>query len=189
MHSHDSNFKLTCGIGGCPRTYANFRSFQKHIRRVHITALDENATTPGTGPPHLDIIDHGSDTHEADMSDQDQHCLKHSSALFLLKTKEKGWVSQVTLDELVSDMTIFMQARLQKLKQEMKSIIHNIHAEASDEVIAAVERSFSKKEITTPFAGLESAHMQKKYFREMNMLVCYVHYVRYCLVYIIIYKY
>ena len=172
VHSHEADFKLTCGIDGCPRTYSNFRSFQKHIRRVHVAALDENAETTSqpTSQHHADEYDVASEA-----SGHTQLSLKRNSALFLLKTKEKGRVSQLLLDELVSDLTTFIQDRILKVKQGVDLIIKNSCPEMSIETKDAIERCFNKEEITKPFAGLESGYMQKKYFKEeMNMLVCHI---------------
>lgn len=98
--------------------------------------------------------------------------LKRNAALFLLKTKEKGQVSQATLDELVSDLTSFIKDRLSEVQQEVKCIIQRGVVHVPNHVIAAIERSFKKEEISRPFHGLESEYFQKKYFKEeLNMMV------------------
>lgn len=168
VHSHEPDFKVTCGIGGCPRTYLNFRSFQKHIRRVHVTVLEEDEANSLADPPQSNTgdVNLGPGTRETRIS------LKRNAALFLLKTKEKGWVSQATLDELVSDLTSFFQDRLSEVQQEVKCIIQRGVVHVPNDVIAAIERSFKKEEISRPFHGLESEYFQKKYFKEeLNMMV------------------
>ena len=170
VHAHEPYFKVTCGIGGCPRTYTNFPSFQKHIRRVHVTVLElENAdsfTDPLESDTELEGVNPGSAISETRFS------LKRNAALFLLKTKDKGRVSQATLDGLVSDMTNFIQIRLNEVQQEVRCIIQRGSVQVPNDVVAAIERSFNREEISRPFAGLESEYFQKKYFKEeLNMMV------------------
>ena len=112
VHSHEPYFKVTCGISGCPRTYVNFRSFQKHIRRVHVAELNETEVSSSSDPSQFDT-DHHSSLGTSSVHDHtSSSSLKHSAALCLLKTKEKGRVSQATLDELVFDLTSFFSSSI-----------------------------------------------------------------------------
>lgn len=185
VHSHEPYFKVTCGIGECPRTYVNFRSFQKHIRRVHVAVLNENEVSSSSDPSQFDTDEHNDLGTSSVHNQTSSSSLRRNAALFLLKTKEKGRVSQVTLDELVSDLTSFVQVRLHEVHQEVKCVISQSNVPVSDVVTAAIERSFNKEEISRPFAGLESSYLQKKYFKEeLKMLVCYnVFYKALCTVY------
>ena len=108
-------------------------------------ALDENAETTSqpTSQHHADEYDVASEA-----SGHTQLSLKRNSALFLLKTKEKGRVSQLLLDELVSDLTTFIQDRILKVKQGVDLIIKNSCPEMSIETKDAIERCFNKEEIT-----------------------------------------
>ena len=101
VHSYEPNFKVVCGIEVCPRTYENFRSFKKHIHRIHANTLPANETNSTTDPPRSDI----EDVEPGIKAGNQIPSLKCSAELFLLKTKEKRRVSQVTLDELVPDLT------------------------------------------------------------------------------------
>lgn len=35
IHSHQPNFSIKCGIGGCQRTFSRFGTFQNHISAYH----------------------------------------------------------------------------------------------------------------------------------------------------------
>lgn len=110
------------------------------------------------------------------VSDNEQQhisVLKRSAALFLLKSKEMGRVSQVALNSIVSDVTELFQARVMKLKHEVIYAIQNsTSAQVSDETLTTIDRLFDQKEICNPFSGLESEYQQKKYFKEdLNLLV------------------
>ena len=34
FHVHQANFRVTCGISGCQRSYTNIRKFQNHVYDV-----------------------------------------------------------------------------------------------------------------------------------------------------------
>ena len=174
VHSHEPYFKVTCGIGGCPRTYVNFKSFQKHIRRVHVAMPNEIDVSSSSDHSQFDTEDYNDLGTFSVHNQPSSSSLKRNAALFLLKTKEKGRVSQATLDELVFDLTSFVQVRLDEVHQEVKSVISQSDVPVSDVATAVIERSFNKKGISRPFAGLESSYLQRKYFKEeLKMLVCY----------------
>lgn len=135
---------------------------------MHATENEVNASTD----PHPvdEEEDMGLDTLGAGIYNQTQSSLKRGAALFLLKTKEKGRVSQAALNEIVADLTGLIQVRLDEVQREVKSIIQQGSA---GDTISAVEHAFNKSEISRPFAGLESAYQQQKYFtEELHMLVC-----------------
>lgn len=41
FHAHQPDFKITCGISGCHRTYTNFRTFRHRIYDVHSNSTTE----------------------------------------------------------------------------------------------------------------------------------------------------
>lgn len=128
---------------------------------------NESFTDPPDSDIELEDVNHGPATSETRFS------LKRNTALFLLKTKEEGRVSQATVDGLVSDLTNFIQIRLNEVQREVRCIIQRGSVQVPNDVATAIERSFNKEEISRPFAGLESEYLQKKYFKEeLNMVVC-----------------
>jgi len=38
FHAHQTNFKVTCGIDGCQRTYTNYGTFSNHVYAMHHSA-------------------------------------------------------------------------------------------------------------------------------------------------------
>ena len=52
FHTFEPNFKFTCGINGCVRSYTNIGSFKNHVSTVHCNT-DSNDTADG--------LDRGSD--------------------------------------------------------------------------------------------------------------------------------
>ena len=41
IHSNEPNFNVTCGVGGCPATFAKYNSFYKHVVRKHRDCYSE----------------------------------------------------------------------------------------------------------------------------------------------------
>jgi len=39
FHAHQANFRVTCGINGCQRTYTNFGTFSQHVYAMHYQAV------------------------------------------------------------------------------------------------------------------------------------------------------
>ena len=172
VHSHEPDFQVLCRIGGCSRSYTNFRSFQKHNRQIHIASLQEN---DDSGVPPDDPLfvpeDEGDAHHDPDDAPiiANKKSLKRNAALFLLKTKEMGQVSQVALNIIVFGVSNFMQVQMDELQQRVKSILRS--NDVQDEVVAAIDQSFNKEDISQQFAGLDSEYLQKYFTEELNMLV------------------
>ena len=120
----------------------------------------ENDVDLSVGPQPPDVSD-GEDIEldNPNVCHQTQCSLKCGAALFLLKTKEKGRVSQAT-NELVTDFTSFIQVRLDEVQREVKSIIQQGDIQISSDTISAIDHAISKREISRPFTGLESEYHQ-----------------------------
>ncbi len=144
VHSFDPGFSITCGVEECARTYHNFKSFQRHLQRRHKAVID-NVSEEDDPTGSADEFDENSSHSPPFPNTQvSKSTLKRSAALFLLKTKEIGRVSQVALNTIIEGVTELFQAH-------------------------------SNEEIVTPFVGLESEYLQRKFFKEeFNMLVCYL---------------
>ena len=92
VHSHQSGFSVVCGIDGCPRTYLNYHSFRRHIKQKHpfacdVCELSSNVTDMQTigdenGSEDLSGGSFGDSLNQSPNK-------KRSTALFLLKLKEK----------------------------------------------------------------------------------------------------
>ena len=139
---------------------------------MHIASLQENDDRFSLDDPPLVPEDNEGDNHDDPhrTTIADKKSLKRNAALFLLKTKEVGRVSQVTLNNIVFDLSNFIQVQMDELQETVKSILRANNVQ--NEVVTAIGRSFSKEDISRPFAGLESEYLQKKYFKEeLNMLV------------------
>ena len=110
VHSFEPGFHITCGVSGCARTYQNYRSFQKHVLRKHKHELD----TPSANSDRLLSTNGDSiDDEIEELSTASEHYtpdLQRSAALFLLKVKEVGKISQVALNTVIEGVTELIQA-------------------------------------------------------------------------------
>ena len=43
-HAHQPGFRITCGVGGCQRTYTNFGTLKNHVYNLHLAHADVTAT-------------------------------------------------------------------------------------------------------------------------------------------------
>lgn len=143
------DFKITCGIDGCQRTYSNLGTFLNHVLAVH---GDVCTRTTGTIPTNNNAkvmcqdsdefgdSEHNSDTDsslsdsneyaeyntetDSDLQGISQEVIQKSSALALLGLKEKFKLTQVSLQGIVQSMTSLSQQHTSALKAQVCRILH-----------------------------------------------------------------
>ena len=116
VHSFEPGFSITCGVGGCARSYTNYRSFRKHLLRQHEAdmARTPNTSNASCGNESFSENDDGANVSE-DVEDEPASRdtslpnKKRSAALFLLKTKEMCRVTQTALNNIVEGITELFQ--------------------------------------------------------------------------------
>ena len=62
VHSHEPGFRITCGVGGCMRTYTKFNSYKKHMYVKHGELL--RVTAARECSHEEDVLDFGSQFNE-----------------------------------------------------------------------------------------------------------------------------
>ena len=174
VHARDSNFHVKCGIQGCIRTY-NYSSFKKHIYRLHREHLD--SVQPDASEISSQEIDLHPETRQNVTLNDDidgfefinNDCYSHTeqAALFVLKAKHVHKVSQVALNDLLSDVSTMISDRVKYVESKVR---HNFHGSS---LPSAVSEIFQHPAIVDPFHGLTTRHLQLKYYREtFGLLVC-----------------
>lgn len=53
VHSSEPNFKLDCGIEGCTRSYDNYYSYRKHLRKKHLFVLEPQSAAEQDDPTSI----------------------------------------------------------------------------------------------------------------------------------------
>lgn len=170
VHAHQANFNVLCGIQGCPRTYTNYHSFRKHLRRKHICFVSENVDI-GTqildtnySPPWSDYL-----ISENLQSIDDDELLMKSMALFVLKSKEVRQVSQVALNDLIGDIALIVEKSLNVMASNVASVLRGQGIDVEE--IGCLKEALSDEKLRNPFKGLDTAYSQKKAYSSLGLVV------------------
>lgn len=174
FHSHQPGFRITCGIGGCARTFQNFLTFRCHISAHHRDDADPTNQiddSPDGGDPEDpeggDPEDPDDEISEENSEQADLNnpipLLQTSSALFLMKIKEEHKLTQTALQGVVEGVTGITQARLSILQTEVHKVLSASGISASS--IPGLDDLFDQDGVFgRPFLGMETQHQQHKYY-------------------------
>ena len=154
----EPRFNVNCGVEGCPRTYTSYRSFRRHLLEKHQEVIENE--------PHTTVEVYQEQT---DNTLTDQAWISpNSKALLLLKMKEDRRISQNCLDGLIADITVLLRDEILSLKNDVMSCIRKGRDLDS---IGNVDQLFAQTLAASPFQGLETAYLQRKYFVDHFQLV------------------
>lgn len=163
VHAHEANFHV---IQGCPRPYDNFHSYRKHMYLRHREFLELSIAPPVPEVQPFEPtetadlgISNSDTTMQPSATPRDE---KRHSALFLLKATTVSKVSETALDNLVGDISILLDSRMQSLQEDISTALHHRGIEFDSELAAI----FQNPSITVPFQGLSSQFLRKKFYRE-----------------------
>lgn len=161
-HRFDPGFSIACGLKSCPATYTNYESFRSHVYRKHRDELFLESTVP-TPDSHAEETDSSMlDWEDTDAFDgnhghsTEQNDLKLHAAKFILKTKEECKLTQTSVDKILSSV-----------KGLWEQAMDNVRIKLADHITAEIDHCIS----SSPFDGLETQHLQQKYYHEK---FCYV---------------
>ena len=173
FHVHQANFRITCGIGGCQRSYTNIRTFQNHVYNVHYCKNDvtsdltilsevesplENNTSDVEKVNDFNCDENSENAFAVDNTEPTvdllQHSLQNSTALFLLDLKEKYKLTQIAIQGVIEGVSSLTQHQLSLLKTQV--------FETRRLVQVCLQLSFNPKIIHEWF--LESEHMPNSQF-------------------------
>ena len=100
-----------------------------------------------------------------------QKCTYRQSALYLLKMKEKKFLSQVAINEIVEETSSIVARTLNMYSAGIRDKLAHAGVDVS-----TIDLNSVFSDIPEPFDGLKSRHYQEKYFKEtMGLIVsfCY----------------
>ena len=170
VHAHEPNFHIVCGIQGCPRTYKNYHSFRKHLRRHHPDCMSSNETerviaTDDTIIDDVDcsMIEEVEVTEHAEETRQER---KKSAALFVIKTKEVLNISQTATDQILNDVSDMMRNTVHHVERKVSCVLAANNITVGEEL-----HKIFNEHLENPFCGLETQYAQQKYFRDHLGLV------------------
>ncbi|XP_065887419.1 uncharacterized protein [Dysidea avara] len=163
FHAHDPSFKVTCGIGGCQRTYSNFRTFVNHVS----AADDEQPNDDfGSGECSFGGVSY-QDLLFTNNNDSlsPREMMKNTVATFLLGLKEKFKLTQTSIQGIVDGISALNSQRISLLKSEVYKLLH----QADFTGFEGLDECFEHHEHV--FLGLETQYHQVKYYKEHFNLI------------------
>lgn len=181
FHAHQAGFKITCGIGGCQRTFRTFRTYENHISAMHRHQPDAVLESPSVGSRDganddmdvgCEVTDNlenlrqgeGARNLSADLTEASSLQLQRSCALFLMGLKEKHKLTQGALQSVIEGVTSLQQERIGVLHSMACSKLMAEGIEHSS--VPGLDALFSVDgDYGRPFAGLETQHQQDKYYK------------------------
>jgi hypothetical protein len=99
---------------------------------------------------------------------------KRSAALFLMKTRNEGRLTQSALNSVVHSTSELCQQVANKLKREFSATIADNEMISEDAKRSLIEQMSSMD--YEPFKGISTEYQQEKYYKEhFNYLVCALH--------------
>lgn len=123
FHAHQPNFFISCGIGGCLRTFQNFSTFKNHVSDRHSCELYETSTHQQRNPEESHCLEEFSEDVTNDLSSENLlSTTQQSSAYFLMGLKEERKLTQTALQGVIEGVTTLTQARLALLHNEVDRI-------------------------------------------------------------------
>ena len=189
VHSHEANFRITCGIDGCTRTYRIFDSYRKHVYVKHRAALC--SVSIGADEEHLqDVAQHFQDDAERISNTSNSYSLfseeedqqqvepyfaqrDRNSALFILKAREIHKISQSSLNSLLGDISTYVDMTKVRLIQLVNEALRAKGIEMGEELQALS----NSPTVSDPFKNLRSEHLQTQYFiKKFQMVVSIIYY-------------
>ena len=129
--------------------------YQKHRKVLEVT------TVPSASEAH--VLE--TDDYTCGSSDTTTHPAhtdeKKQSALFLLKATAVRKISKTALDDLIGDIAILLDSRIQLLQESISTALQYKGLEFDAELAAI----FQKPSLTTPFQSLHNEFLRKKFYR------------------------
>lgn len=171
VHSHSSNFQISCVVVGCQRTYWNYASFRRHLREAHKYYSRQPSNTNQT-PFTSHQLSNEVDTEDGTEEVYDiEPPTKRQRAKWILKVRETKKITQVCTENILSDVTHLCSSIVHDLTAAIKHKLtsHNAPPELQEDMKVLETPRFSK-----PFDGLETHYKQMQYLREhFNFVVSF----------------
>ena len=175
VHSNEPGFRITCGVGGCTRTYTKFNSYKKHMYVKHGEVMRVTVTASREGQCNLDmdVLDHCSSfpsidegTHET--SDVYVALRDRNTALFVLNAREILKISQSSMNHLLGDISTYIDMIKNRLIQNVDLLIR----EKGICMTEQLQTICNSSDVSDPFSGFRTEYLQKQYFiRHFNLVV------------------
>ncbi len=120
-HQNAATFIAHCNVAGCGATYANVRSFKKHLQRKH-------PSVPELAPVHDELADNDEVVSDDDGNDNASEInMESAEAAFVLKLKAAHNLSDVALNEVMSSSRELTRIRMDSIRRRLQISKNNIY--------------------------------------------------------------
>lgn len=169
-HSSTPSFRYPCGFSGCIQTFSTFSAISSHLRRRHPSELTQLEGDSGGGDNGQDQtllqwntgdLDDPNEDHEEELTTTDSHLLaQKSTALLLLTLKERHRLTQAAVNFSVG-----------QIKQMVLHVLDDVKASVKSKLDVDGRSDIDECFYVDPFQGLDTEHLQTKFYRENFNLV------------------
>lgn len=195
VHGQDPNLNISCGVGGCGRTYRNFFGFRSHLQRSH-NQLWKNASAITELGDWLKDVNHeerssdgcdgaatsgdsfnddeedgdgedGNDSHDDEDNEDGAAQLIFSRAAYLLRIKETHNLTQTALNDIVANTKMLIQDAVKTTCETVVNKLIETTGENYSEQIGWEVFTDQNAKIANPFHGMETERGQRQTFKEL----------------------
>lgn len=171
VHAYLPGFQISCGLSGCQRTFKSFAVYRNHVYGFHgeFESIIMQSTTGITEDEQMDLSENVSTVNSVDNDRR-----RRAAATWILKVQEQHKIPQSTMEEILKDVSGFVQDLLIDLHQKVNSTLQSACVDPS-QVPGLAELFHPESEFAKPFSNLETQHMQLKFYRQnFNLIVSFV---------------
>ena len=172
MHSHESGFRVTCGVGGCTCLYTKFSSYKKHMYTKHRDVLCVSTERCSSNMADSSLVVSTMPVGEEELDEEEHHPYiaqrDRSTALFILKAREIHKIPQSSLDHLLGDISTYVDMIKSRLMDNVAVSLRRRGISMEDDLQAIT----NSPDVSDPFNGLHSEYLQRQYFiKHFNLVV------------------
>ncbi|CAJ1086726.1 uncharacterized protein LOC127420693 isoform X2 [Xyrichtys novacula] len=167
LHSRSPDFRVVCGIDGCPNEYRVYNSYYYHIKRTHAHHLhngalgpgdDEATSSPGTHQETTDSIVNNSVAEDSTHTDTTQDCSSVTEDNSFRDTQTRA------VNQMVNGVQQYQAALLDHLKHQMNDMIER-HSGNLDQLKSDAMDIFDQ--FSDPFSDISTTYLQDKKITEL----------------------
>ena len=186
VHSQDENFSIVCGINECSASYVKCSSFVSHVYRQHREALTNStnnihnsAESSQTDACEYNTSESGilldetdnEPTSVADMNlrhtidqllETDEVVQKEKVALYILNLKDVRGLSESAVEHVVKETQAIFHHTIGRIQAKVSQHLSRNGVDLS--TLPNLDNVYT--EVTDPFQGLNTTHLQEKFYRE-----------------------
>ena len=160
VHSTEPGFSIQCTVGGCFRTFRNFRTYQNHkFKHGQEPRIDDENNLLGN-QPGFQQPDEPSSSNEIESSFSTDE-MQSYVVKWILKTREARSLSRATTNGIIEDVRDLMDVTTQSLKSRLKQVL--VSKNVDEDILSVIDYEFSN---VKPFDGVMSFHQQLQYCRK-----------------------